>query len=76
MATLKLNNQNDSSKRTASQVKAITKQKFENAKVYNTGDGRMFEIEVENSILNRMKLKQLGFILEGTTTSSIYFKAF
>ena len=72
---MKTNNSNDFSKRTASQIKAITKQKFD-GKVYNLGDNRLFMIEAENTILNRMKLKQLGFILDDGGSSGIYFKAF
>lgn len=72
---MRTNNNNDFSKRTASQVKAITKQKFD-GKVWNTGDGRLFQVEAENSILNRMKLKQLGFILDDGSNFGIYFKAF
>lgn len=73
---LKLNNNNNFVNRTAGQVKSITKQTFPDAKIWNTGDSRMFQIEIENSIINRMKLKRLGFILDYGDTKSIYFKAF
>ncbi len=76
MKNLKLNNANNFANRTTTQVKAITKQTFPDVKVWNTGDSRMFEIEIENSIINRMKLKRLGFILDCGGTKSIYFKAF
>jgi hypothetical protein len=76
MKNLKLNDANNFANRIASQVKAITKQIFPDAKVWNTGDSRMFEIEIEDSIINRMKIKRLGFILDCGSSKSIYFKAF
>lgn len=76
MKNLKLNNKNNFANRTSNQVKAITKQFFKDAKVYNTGDSRKFEIEIENSIINRMKIKTLGFVLDCGGKNEIYFKTY
>lgn len=72
------NNLNDFSKRTSAQVATILKANGIKAKVENLGDSRTFEITLESSLKNRVKLKSLGFILLSSNLGdkSIIVKAF
>ena len=59
-----MNNKNNFSKRTASQVKAIIAKAGLHYDVENQGDGRTFAISCIDTLQNRIILKkELGFIL-------------
>lgn len=73
---MKTNNNNDFSKRTASQINSILKANGIIGKVWNLGDNREFEVCVKPEIQTLMKLKSIGFIRTATTSNSIYLKAF
>ena len=63
MKNLKVNNQNDSSKRTAVNIKSILKSNgIEFSLVINDGDNRQFTIITPNTIQTKMKIKQAGFL--------------
>jgi hypothetical protein len=69
---MKTNDKNDFSKRTSKSVEAILKMKVE-----NLGDNRTFLLN-SNSFVDRVKIKQLGFILtrQNNEDKNIIFKAF
>ena len=73
---MKVNNTNDFSKRTASQVNSILKANGIIGQVFNLGDNKEFELRLEPEIKTLMKLKMAGFLRTGTTSKSIYFKTF
>ena len=69
---MKTNDKNDFSKRTSKSIEAILKMKVE-----NLGDNRTFLLN-SNSFADRVKIKQLGFILtrQNNEDKNIIFKAF
>lgn len=76
MKALVKNNNNDFSKRKASQVRSILRKNELDCKVWACGDGREFELVLKPTIQNLMKIKLLGFIRTTITSETIYVKAF
>jgi len=72
-----MNNANDFSKRTATQVNAILKGYNLPAKAESLGDGRAFYIH-DTSIKTRVALKKAGFIRDvaGVNDKGVFFKVF
>lgn len=72
-----INNSNDCSKRTASQVNAVLSACGIELKAENQGDGILFSVPC-NSLKARISIKKAGFILQRSEANDkiCYFKAF
>lgn len=60
---MKKNDTNNFSKRTASQVRSILRSNGLDAHCLNLGNNRTFSVYVEDTITNRVLIKNAGFIL-------------
>lgn len=60
---MKNNDKNLHGKRTATQVKSILKSNGIFCKVENFGDGRTFYLGLKSTMIARMELYKIGFIL-------------
>jgi hypothetical protein len=72
---MKTNDTNNFAKRTASQVTAILRTHGITEKAENMGDGRHFCI-AGDKFRTKVAVMKAGFILEGQTSGTIYFRTF